>query len=87
VDQIDETVRAKALAYAAGAKSLVVILGRQPAGVLIACSSDAGVNAGAILKETLAEFGGKGGGSTTLAQGAMPDPACARRLAGKLGFD
>ncbi len=84
VERIDEAVRAKALAYAAGARSLVLVLSAE--GALLACSSDARIHAGSILKETLAEFGGKGGGSATLAQGSLPDPACALALAGKLGL-
>ena len=87
VEQISETVRAKALAYAAGGQSLVLVLGKQPAGVLIACSPDAGIDAGSVLKQTLGEFGGRGGGSSTLGQGSVPDAACARALAGKLGMN
>ncbi len=84
VERIDETVRAKALAYTAGARSLVLVLSAE--GALIACSADAGIHAGAILKQTLAEFGGKGGGSATLAQGSLGEPAGARALAGHLGM-
>jgi alanyl-tRNA synthetase len=84
VEGIDETVRGKALAYAAGARSLVLVLSAKDA--LIACSSDAGIHAGAVLKQTLAEFGGKGGGSTTLAQGGVPDAECALALARELGM-
>jgi alanyl-tRNA synthetase len=86
VEQIDDTVRAKALAFAAGPQSLVMTMGQKPPGVLIACSNDAGINAGAILKQTLAEFGGKGGGAATLAQGNLPDPNCALALAARLGL-
>ncbi len=84
VEGIDETVRGKALAYAAGGRSLVLVLSAKDA--LIACSSDAGINAGVILKQTLAEFGGKGGGSTTLAQGALSDAECGLALARELGM-
>jgi len=84
VECMDEAVRAKALAFAAGPRSLVLAVGAK--GALIACSADAGVHAGAILKQTLAEFGGKGGGSATLAQGSVPEPACVRALAAKLGM-
>jgi alanyl-tRNA synthetase len=87
VDQINEAVRAKALAYVTGAQSLVLVVGKQPAGVLIACSSDSGINAGALLKQTLAEFGGRGGGAPTLAQGSLPDADCVPVLAGRLGLD
>ena len=86
VERIHEMERAKALAYAAGARAVVLVVGKQPAGVLIACSADSGIDAGALLKQTLAEFGGRGGGSPTLAQGSALDEACTRALAGKLGL-
>ncbi len=76
----------KASAYVAGSRSVVLVLGKQPAGVLIACSSDSGINAGDILKHTLADFGGRGGGSATLAQGSAPSEAFTRALAAKLGL-
>jgi len=86
VERLSEMERAKALAYAAGSRAVVLVVGKQPMGVLIACSADCGIDAGAILKQTLAEFGGRGGGSATLAQGSLPDEACALALAGKLGM-
>jgi alanyl-tRNA synthetase len=84
VEGIDEAVRGKALAYAGGGRSVVLVLSTKEA--LIACSSDAGIDAGAVLKQTLAEFGGKGGGSPTLAQGGVPDAECALALARGLGM-
>jgi alanyl-tRNA synthetase len=121
VEEMGETVRARALAYSAGARSVVLVLSAKgaagrlgtvqelarlagsaagtvpvlrvflesapPAGVLIACSGDSGMDAGVILKQTLAEFGGKGGGSATLAQGSIGEPAGVRALAGKLGIN
>jgi len=87
VEKVTEIVRAKALAFAvAGEKALVMVIGRQPAGVLIACSKDAGIDAGAVLKQTLAEVGGRGGGAATLAQGSVPNEAAALALAWKLGL-
>ena len=87
VEKVTETVRAKALAFAgAGEKALVMVIGKQPAGVLIACSTDAGIDAGAVLKQTLAEVGGRGGGAATLAQGSVPNEAAAMVLAQKLGL-
>ena len=86
VERVGEAERLKALAYTAGPKSLVLVIGKHGAGVLIACSTDSGLDAGAILKQTLAEFGGRGGGSATLAQGSAANDACARALAGKLGL-
>jgi alanyl-tRNA synthetase len=84
VERMTEAVRAKALAFAANPRSLVLVVSSD--GALIACSADAGVHAGAILKQALAEFGGKGGGSATLAQGSVPELACVRGLAVKLGL-
>lgn len=86
VEQMTDATRLKALAYVTGSKALVLVVIKQPAGVLIACSTDAGVNAGATLKQTLAERGGRGGGSATLAQGSVPDEACLRALAEQLGM-
>lgn len=86
VERIDEAERSKALAFAACPKSVALVIGKQPAGVLIASSTDSGIDAGAVLKQTLAEFGGRGGGSATLAQGSVPDGACISVLAGKLGL-
>jgi alanyl-tRNA synthetase len=37
-----------------------------------------GFDAGKLLKETMARFGGKGGGSELMAQGALADPATAK---------
>ena len=87
VEKVTEIVRAKALAFAAaGEKALVLVIGKQPAGVLIACSADAGIDAGVVLKQTLAEVGGRGGGAATLAQGSVPNEAAALVLARKLGL-
>jgi alanyl-tRNA synthetase len=83
VERVDEAMRAKALAYAAGTRSLVLVSSAE--GALIAASADTGINAGEILKHTLAEFGGRGGGTATLAQGSAPE-AASRALAGKLGM-
>jgi alanyl-tRNA synthetase len=87
VECIDEIVRTKALAYVAGAKSLVLVRGAQPAGVLLACSSDSGIDAGAILKQTLARCGGRGGGSGTLAQGSVSAESCVNELSKTLGMN
>jgi alanyl-tRNA synthetase len=50
-----------------------------PATVIVACSQELGRDAGEMLRTALASFGGRGGGSPTLAQGLVPtdqlDPA------------
>lgn len=45
---------------------------QEPAFVVLAHSSDLEFNAGQLLKESLAQFGLRGGGSATLAQGQLP---------------
>ena len=65
--------RARAAAFTKRGKGLVLIVGTSPTAVLVAASKDAGVDAGATLKTVLAEAGGRGGGSPTLAQGNVPN--------------
>jgi len=87
VPAIDAGVRAQAQAYAASEKAVLLAVGAEPAGVLIACSPDSQVNAGAVLKQLVAEAGGRGGGSATLAQGNLPNEEILRPLAQALGFE
>jgi alanyl-tRNA synthetase len=86
VPSIDEAVRAKAQAFTAQPKAVLLVLAEEPPGVLIACSPDAGLNAGAILKQVLAAAGGRGGGAATLAQGSLPNAQVGDALADALGF-
>jgi alanyl-tRNA synthetase len=86
VASIDEPVRMKAQAFTAHPKAVLLVLAQETPGVLIACSSDSGLNAGAILKQVLAAVGGRGGGAATLAQGSLPDDRVADSLAAALGF-
>jgi alanyl-tRNA synthetase len=44
----------------------------EPPSFLLAASKDSGLNAGALVKEVLAEVGGRGGGSPVSAQGSAP---------------
>jgi len=43
--------------------------------LVFASPAGSAVNCGALLKEVVAQFGGKGGGQPHLAQGGIPDPA------------
>jgi alanyl-tRNA synthetase len=56
----------------------------QPATLLLASSADAGLDAGALLREILGKLGGRGGGTTRMAQGGLPSlaelPAALRTL-------
>jgi alanyl-tRNA synthetase len=86
VPSLDEAARAQAQAFAAKPEAVLLVLAEDPPGVLIACSSDAGLNAGAILKQILSAAGGKGGGAPTLAQGSLPNAEAGEALARALGF-
>lgn len=86
VPAIDETVRAKAQAFTTRGRALALVVAGETPGILIAASSDSGMNAGAILKEILLRSGGRGGGSAGLAQGSLPDRAVVDSLAATLGF-
>ncbi len=83
---LDESSRLAAIAFAANPKAVCAVFAEDPPSVLIACSSDSGVNAGAVLKQVLAERGGRGGGSATLAQGKLPDNDAFSAVQNALGF-
>jgi alanyl-tRNA synthetase len=74
-----ELLRGLAQAYTALPRTLLVGTLAAPPTVLVAASADAGVNAGARLKEVLARVGGRGGGGAGLAQGATPDAGALER--------
>ncbi len=67
----------KAMAVAAAAidpgAAIVLFTTTAPALVVIARGSGGGIDAGAVLKELIAKFGGKGGGKPDLAQGGGLD--------------
>jgi alanyl-tRNA synthetase len=51
---------------------------------LLAVSEDAGVDAGKVLKAALVEAGGRGGGTSRIAQGSVPDTAALERVVAKI---
>ena len=69
---ITEETRTLANAFTAAGKAVLFLLSEDPLSVLLAASKDAGLNAGAIVKEAVAEAGGRGGGSPQSAQGSVP---------------
>ncbi|AHG87970.1 Threonyl/alanyl tRNA synthetase SAD [Gemmatirosa kalamazoonensis] len=81
--KVDE-LRALALAVAERPGGVFVALGAEPPAVLVAAAADSGVDAGAVLKEALAQVGGKGGGSLRLAQGKVPNVADLDRVAAQV---
>jgi alanyl-tRNA synthetase len=61
-----------ALAFCELPKAVFVGVTERPPAILVAASSDAGLDAGKALKSALAAVGGRGGGSPRMAQGAVP---------------
>jgi alanyl-tRNA synthetase len=69
---IDEAMRARAQAFAGGAKAVFLAISENPPAVLLAASPDSGVNAGERVKRAVSAAGGRGGGNAVLAQGSVP---------------
>jgi alanyl-tRNA synthetase len=67
--------RGLAQSYAKHPRALFIVAIDEPAALLVACSEDSGMDAGASLKAALAAAGGRGGGSPRLAQGSFETPA------------
>jgi len=62
---------------------VVLLAGRGTGHVVFAQSKGFASDMGALLRETIKEFGGKGGGAKDFAQGTIPDPAKADELLGR----
>ena len=80
---LDE-LRALAQNFTAQPQAVFVATLSSPPSVLLATSSDSGVDAGQRLKAALAEAGGRGGGTARMAQGSVPDAALLGRIAERL---
>ena len=70
---MDDAMRARAQAFAAGSKAVFLAISENPPAVLLAASADSGVHAGERVKAALSAAGGRGGGNAGLAQGSVPD--------------
>jgi alanyl-tRNA synthetase len=81
---IDDAMRTRAQAFAAGSKAVFVALCADPPSVLLAASADSGVHAGQRVKAALAASGGRGGGNQSLAQGSVPTTEALRAVAALL---
>jgi alanyl-tRNA synthetase len=66
-----EELRAIAQSFTSQPKAIFVAALADPPSVLLAVSSDAGIDAGKLLKASLAETGGRGGGTARIAQGSV----------------
>jgi alanyl-tRNA synthetase len=69
---LGDDLRAEAQAFTAQPKSSYIAWQESPAAVLVACSADSGKHAGNVVKEVISAYGGRGGGSATLAQSNIP---------------
>ena len=83
---VTDEARATAQAFAGGGKAIALILAAEAPSVLVAASPDSGIHAGDLVTQILKEYGGKGGGSSTFAQGSLADPEGRRKLQAALGF-
>jgi len=82
---IDEAMRVRAQAFAAGEKAVFLVMCEQPPSVLLAASPDAGIHAGERVKAAVSAAGGRGGGNQTLAQGSVPNVAALANLEALVG--
>ena len=69
---IDDAMRARAQAFAAGSKAVFVAVCDSPPSLLLAASADSGIHAGERVKAAVTAAGGRGGGNQALAQGSVP---------------
>jgi alanyl-tRNA synthetase len=70
---IDDAMRTRAQAFAAGEKAVFLVECENPPSILLAVSADSGIHAGDCVKAAVNAAGGRGGGNKTLAQGSAPD--------------
>ncbi|HSB55740.1 MAG TPA: alanyl-tRNA editing protein [Gemmatimonadales bacterium] len=82
-----EDLRGLAQAATANAKVFFAGVVTDPPTLVLAASADAGVDAGALLREILGQLGGKGGGNARMAQGGIPSPESLPALLRQAGFE
>lgn len=80
-DSLPEDARAESQGFTSGERSVYLATALTPPAVLIAVSPDSGVSAQAMLKEELEQYGGRGGGSASFAQGTVPTAEAVRAIA------
>ena len=77
--KLDQELRARAQSFARQSKAVFLALIADPPSLLLAASADSGYDAGALVREALAEVGGRGGGNAQIGQGSAPDPEALER--------
>jgi alanyl-tRNA synthetase len=68
-----DELRTLAQAIVALPKAVLVGTIGEPPSLLVAVAEDTGLDAGRLLKESVGKVGGRGGGSSRIAQGSVPD--------------
>ncbi len=63
--------------FVSGSRAVYAVAAVTPPAILLASSSDSGIDCAALLREVLAAAGGRGGGTPTLAQGSTPSAEAA----------
>jgi len=71
---LDE-LRGLALAFAGLSRAVFIGAIDAPPSVLLSAAPDSGIDAASVLKGTVSMAGGRGGGSSTMAQGVLPGKA------------
>jgi alanyl-tRNA synthetase len=79
-----EELRALAQSFTAQPGAVFLAALNAPPSVLLATSTDSGIDAGQTLKAALAEAGGRGGGAARIAQGSVPHAALIDKVMAKL---
>jgi alanyl-tRNA synthetase len=67
-----DSSRSLALAFAPLSRAVFIAASHSPPSILVATSTDSGIDAGKTLRPLLEKVGGRGGGSPRLAQGSAP---------------
>jgi alanyl-tRNA synthetase len=90
IASLGEDLRTEAQSFASAGPAIFLAITEDPPSILLAASKDSGVHAGDLLKRTLADADGRGGGNAALAQGSLPSKEALARvihsLSGALKF-
>ena len=84
VEEIGEEIRASVDAFLSNPGTLAVILGTKGTSILLGAHASLNLDCGKLLKAQLDAKGGRGGGSSKLAQGTLPSLEVLRSLADDL---
>ncbi len=82
--EIDDAMRVRAQAFAAGSKTVFLAISTDPPSILVAASPDSGVHAGERVKAAVTAAGGRGGGNQALAQGSVPSASSLETIAASI---